>query len=105
MKDGECLIENYKSLKEKEKQDEIQKSEETKKEKSLMIFEGDKREQIKQSCCDISSSVTSLSSEEEFLFLKLINPRLLRSLGHSFPEVLAIKLGKSSSSHYRVYVA
>ncbi|KAI5676974.1 hypothetical protein M9H77_07924 [Catharanthus roseus] len=47
IKEIECLIENYESLKEeqeKEKQDEIEKSEETKEEMSLMIFEGDKRE-------------------------------------------------------------
>ncbi|KAI5667922.1 hypothetical protein M9H77_17775 [Catharanthus roseus] len=41
-KESECLIENHESLKEeqdKEKQDEIEKSEGTKEEMSLMIFE------------------------------------------------------------------
>ncbi|KAI5667708.1 hypothetical protein M9H77_17561 [Catharanthus roseus] len=69
VKQSECLIENDESLtqeQEKEKQDEIEKSEETKEEMSLMVFEGDKREEMRESCCDISSLLNSLSSEEKF---------------------------------------
>ncbi|KAI5663389.1 hypothetical protein M9H77_22712 [Catharanthus roseus] len=33
---------------------------------SSMSFEGDKREEIRESCCDISSQLNSLSSEEKF---------------------------------------
>ncbi|KAI5682089.1 hypothetical protein M9H77_03317 [Catharanthus roseus] len=70
-KESEYLIENNESLKEekvKEKKDEIEKSEETKEEISLMIFERDKREEMKGSCRDINSSLNSLSTEEMNLF-------------------------------------
>ncbi|KAI5653595.1 hypothetical protein M9H77_30782 [Catharanthus roseus] len=73
---SECLIENHESLKEEqveEKQDEIEKSEKTKEELSLMIFEGDKREEMRESCCDIISPLNSLSSEEPNLFTNFIN--------------------------------
>ncbi|KAI5653874.1 hypothetical protein M9H77_31061 [Catharanthus roseus] len=42
----------------------LKRSEETKEVLSLKTFEGDKREEMKESCCDISSSLNSLSSEE-----------------------------------------
>ncbi|KAI5662628.1 hypothetical protein M9H77_21951 [Catharanthus roseus] len=61
---SESLIENHESLKEeqeKEKQNEIEKSEETKEEMSLMIFEEDKREEMKERCCDISLPLNLLS--------------------------------------------
>ncbi|KAI5653180.1 hypothetical protein M9H77_30367 [Catharanthus roseus] len=66
-KESESLIENHESLKEeheKEKQNDIEKSEETKEEMSLMIFGGDKREEIKESCCDTSLPLISVSSKE-----------------------------------------
>ncbi|KAI5682509.1 hypothetical protein M9H77_03737 [Catharanthus roseus] len=66
-KESKCLIENHESLKEEEneeKQDESENSEETKEEKSSILFEGDKGEEMKESCCDISSPLNSLSSEE-----------------------------------------
>ncbi|KAI5654392.1 hypothetical protein M9H77_31579 [Catharanthus roseus] len=61
---------------EKEKQDEIKKSEETKEEMSLMIFEGKKREEMKDSC-DTSLPLNSLSSEEYLTStLELLNYNL-----------------------------
>ncbi|KAI5676637.1 hypothetical protein M9H77_07587 [Catharanthus roseus] len=54
-KESECLIENHESLKEKQ---------------------GDKREEMRQSCCDISSSLNSLSTEE----MNLIQPQFLNFL-------------------------
>ncbi|KAI5683012.1 hypothetical protein M9H77_04240 [Catharanthus roseus] len=51
IKESEYLIENHESLKEEqveEKQDEVEKSEERKEEMSLMIFEGDKREEMRE---------------------------------------------------------
>ncbi|KAI5662516.1 hypothetical protein M9H77_21839 [Catharanthus roseus] len=65
--ENECLIENHESFIEEqveEKKNEIEKSEETKEEMSSILFEGDKREETKESCCDISLLLNSLSSEE-----------------------------------------
>ncbi|KAI5677098.1 hypothetical protein M9H77_08048 [Catharanthus roseus] len=71
IKENEYLIENHESLKEeqvKEKQDQIEKCEETKEEMSLKIFDGEKREEMKESCCVTTSSLNSLSTEEVNLF-------------------------------------
>ncbi|KAI5672861.1 hypothetical protein M9H77_13225 [Catharanthus roseus] len=66
-KEIEGLIENHESLKEGQvegKKYEIEKSEETEEELSSILFQGDKREEVKKSCCNISSPLNSLSSEE-----------------------------------------
>ncbi|KAI5681950.1 hypothetical protein M9H77_03178 [Catharanthus roseus] len=73
LEECECKksVVSTKSLKEEEKeekQDETEKIEETKEEMSSILFEGDKREEMKESCCNISSPLNSLSSEEVNLF-------------------------------------
>ncbi|KAI5677518.1 hypothetical protein M9H77_08468 [Catharanthus roseus] len=79
-KESECLIENHESFKEErveEKKDEIENNKETKEEMSSILFEGDKREEMRESCCDISSPLNSLSSEEMNLFTNSINHFLI----------------------------
>ncbi|KAI5681570.1 hypothetical protein M9H77_02798 [Catharanthus roseus] len=76
IKESECLIEIRESFKEEqveEKQDKIEKFEETKEEVSLILFEGDKREEMGESCCDIISPLNSLSSKEVNLFINSLN--------------------------------
>ncbi|KAI5652288.1 hypothetical protein M9H77_29475 [Catharanthus roseus] len=62
-KESECSVENHESFKEEqveEKTDEIEKSDETKEEMSSILVEGDKREEMGESCCEISSPSNSL---------------------------------------------
>ncbi|KAI5677450.1 hypothetical protein M9H77_08400 [Catharanthus roseus] len=105
MKENEFLIENFESLKEEqveEKQDEIEKSEETKEDMRLRIFEGDKREKMKESCCDISSSLNSLSNEEVNLFTNS-NNHFLSCFSPSMQKFEAQKMENEGSLGYKLY--
>ncbi|KAI5653324.1 hypothetical protein M9H77_30511 [Catharanthus roseus] len=103
--DSECLIENYESFKEEqveEKQDEIQKSEEINKEISLIIFEEGKREEMREICCDISSALNSLSSEEMNLFTNSTN-HFLACFSPSVQNFEAQNIENEESLCYKLY--
>ncbi|KAI5671898.1 hypothetical protein M9H77_12262 [Catharanthus roseus] len=104
-KGSECLIKNHEILKEEqveEKQDEIEKSEETKEEMSLMIFERDEREEMRESSCDISSSSNSLSSKEVNLFTNS-NNHFLTCFSLSVQKFEAQDMENEGSLSYRLY--
>ncbi|KAI5681750.1 hypothetical protein M9H77_02978 [Catharanthus roseus] len=104
-KESESLIENHEIFKEeqvKEKQYEIEKSEKTKEEMSLMIFEGDKGEEVREICCDISSLLNSLSSEEMNLFTNSIN-HFRACISPCAKKIEAQDLENEGSLYYKLY--
>ncbi|KAI5658026.1 hypothetical protein M9H77_26819 [Catharanthus roseus] len=80
------------------KKDKIEKSEKTKEETSSILFKGDKREEMKDSWCDISSPLNSLSSEEKFEALKMENEgSLVYKMQSQFFNFLTITFGTKSN--------
>ncbi|KAI5681272.1 hypothetical protein M9H77_02499 [Catharanthus roseus] len=69
---------------------------------SLMIFEVDKREETKESCCDISSSLNSLSGEEVNLFTNS-NNHFLACFSLSVQKFEAQNMENEGILGYKVY--
>ncbi|KAI5681013.1 hypothetical protein M9H77_02240 [Catharanthus roseus] len=93
---------SLKEEQEKEKQNEIEKSEETKEEMSLMIFEGDKREEMKESRCDISLPLNSLSTGGVNLFTNS-NNHFLACFSPSMQKFEAQNMENEGSLAYKLY--
>ncbi|KAI5667358.1 hypothetical protein M9H77_17211 [Catharanthus roseus] len=85
-----------------EKQDETEKCEEEKEEMSSILFKGDKREEMKESCCDISSPLNSLSSKEVNLFTKS-NNHFLVYLSPRVQKFEAQNMENEGSLGYKLY--
>ncbi|KAI5672035.1 hypothetical protein M9H77_12399 [Catharanthus roseus] len=69
---------------------------------SLMIFEGDKREEMKERCCDIISPLNSPSNEEVNLLTNSIN-HFLACFSLCVQKFEAQDLKNEGSLYYKLY--